>query len=869
MPGIRQSRFSRLLYLILSQWIILVFSQIGGECDADSQGLELNEPQIGSPTADMSPGLGFEFETGAFTLVGNPECDIHQTNELKARILGGRKGDTWALTVDTTLETPNRLQPEYIMDGLKVKIDQNMAGKAAAEIAADLVDWNPSTNSPALTVEGLDGCTWTIKSETGSKLMAPDQLLWQRQITTPMPLEALHDIIDKFRWPVGTQFRSLRPSARWAEKMIFVSHEFFQTAPEGVPTNPDADVLGFFSMILSYIKAAGIEKPDPYRSPKFLLPIMPRNDFQTMFNLIKSGLGSMDSGPDALYHIVRAISCYKWDLSGDEPYLDIDTSYCSEDWDSPKIKKDIGEISFEFRGFKRNPQTNVEETESYSFTVKEWLNDLQANRGDRLSMGDEFHDKQIGGFKDKMEFALGTTRLVPLFEFRNLGPLASPQFSAVVTAAERDIIYLHRTFGAASRPAKRQLAGCPTNMTTSALSSRPVTAPPSSFTPIPSPTIRPTLTPTLTPPFMSSSHPIISSFKTSFSPTTTPTPTISCRLQNQDPDMGINSRYCVCEESITAPILGSTLAQSELCAYTATPTTTQTISRPTHTYTAGCDACTIVGGIADSPTCTTIEGCAPTITAWVGNLDSIDIGDAEDGNGGKDLAMELFTKLRPVCGDMGCDTEHLTATMDNVETLLTDGSEVPLKPAMRLSDAEYNNDPEIFERMLSLGIATWVSTINQNQDMFCQEVEYEADEDFSGSGCGTGPIPQDRLRRTVHRDTGAVLWQRDDVAALEERCRDFCDAPVTCKYHGRVCRAPRLVVVSQPPYHLALTVELQETGDAFTCEEIVMDFFEVLAFIFPEFLPEEEGGLIGAEALCHLPEDIQNLGHGLPNAITT
>jgi hypothetical protein len=116
-----------------------------------------------------------------------------------------------------------------------------------------------------------------------------------------------------------------------------------------------------------------------------------------------------------------------------------------------------------------------------------------------------------------------------------------------------------------------------------------------------------------------------------------------------------------------------------------------TVTSQTEVWTSNCAACTIVGGIADRETCTTVAGCtptatpSPTIAAWVGNLSTIDIGDAEDGNGGKDLAKEMFTKLKGMCGSSrGCKSDH--AEMDNVETVIADGEE-PLKPVMYLQDA--------------------------------------------------------------------------------------------------------------------------------------------------------------------------------------
>lgn len=98
----------------------------------------------------------------------------------------------------------------------------------------------------------------------------------------------------------------------------------------------------------------------------------------------------------------------------------------------------------------------------------------------------------------------------------------------------------------------------------------------------------------------------------------------------------------------------------------------------------------IVGGIADRETCTTVTDCtptaapSPTIAAWVGNLSTIDIGNADGGNNGKNLDSEMFTKLKAMCTTSGCKSDH--AEIDNVEAAIANDEE-PLVPAMYLQDA--------------------------------------------------------------------------------------------------------------------------------------------------------------------------------------
>lgn len=89
----------------------------------------------------------------------------------------------------------------------------------------------------------------------------------------------------------------------------------------------------------------------------------------------------------------------------------------------------------------------------------------------------------------------------------------------------------------------------------------------------------------------------------------------SCILQNEDPDQGIDTQGCICG-STTLPLLTVAAATNEdqSCAYTAMPTSggPNPITIETQTYTSNCQACTLVGGFADTPTCTSMKGCVVT-----------------------------------------------------------------------------------------------------------------------------------------------------------------------------------------------------------------------------------------------------------------
>ena len=209
--------------------------------------------------------------------------------------------------------------------------------------------------------------------------------------------------------------------------------------------------------------------------------------------------------------------------------------------------------------------------------VEDWITSIANGPSpDKLTTLDQLIDGQIGGFGTPLENVIDTTRAVPLFEFRNLAGVNAGQMQGIVTNAENAIIAYHKQYKSppARKMAKRNsnwqlgkrqndIYGCPT---------------------------------------------------TSITSTPAPTSTLTCILQNEDPDQGINNRGCICG-STTLPLLTVPSATNvdQSCAYTALPSTAgvaNPITIATTTYTSACQVCTLVGGIADIPTCTAIAGCA-------------------------------------------------------------------------------------------------------------------------------------------------------------------------------------------------------------------------------------------------------------------
>jgi hypothetical protein len=152
-------------------------------------------------------------------------------------------------------------------------------------------------------------CEWYIKQPSQSGQIP--NLFWSPQITVPMPLEAISDLFERAveNMAVGSQLlRTITPGSN----MVYVTSDFFQASPGGISAdNVRKDVLGFFSLILSYTKLAYTNGAFN-RSPKSFFSIMPRSNFITLYNQVK------DVVKPPLYDIVKILACYQYNPLGVE-----------------------------------------------------------------------------------------------------------------------------------------------------------------------------------------------------------------------------------------------------------------------------------------------------------------------------------------------------------------------------------------------------------------------------------------------------------------------------------------------------------------------------------------------------------------------
>lgn len=321
-----------LLFLFLSPIINVTASnpEAGRKClgICCSNGQDISDDEVAAneeavqdgPTSDKSAGLGIEFEAGS-VLFYSETCSTPDTNKLKAKVVANRRGTNWNLTADTTPAEAGYLTAEYILDGTTIRLGSGDAGTAAAAVGKDIVSvpnnldcprqqelmiqyqtiWDPSAASNPNTIDIEDDTCkdWKIlQPETGG---SAGGISWGVQATAPLPLEALQDLLSK---AAGSQASPLLPSINPSRNIILTTKDFFQSAPNGIDSGTvKNDVLGFFTLVLSYAK--GAKTFDEDASPKDIISIMPRTDFSTIFKQVSAAV------PGDLYELIKVLGCYK------------------------------------------------------------------------------------------------------------------------------------------------------------------------------------------------------------------------------------------------------------------------------------------------------------------------------------------------------------------------------------------------------------------------------------------------------------------------------------------------------------------------------------------------------------------------------
>ena len=124
-----------------------------------------------------------------------------------------------------------------------------------------------------------------------------------------MPLEAVYSLMKEQR--AKPNLKSERNILNWfyrrGDYLVLVTQEYFQFNTNGIDgSKVTDDVLGFCSLILSYVKAAS-EKLKPDQSPKLFLTFMPRTEFNIIYKQVKSKI------PGDLFNLFNYLACYTLD----------------------------------------------------------------------------------------------------------------------------------------------------------------------------------------------------------------------------------------------------------------------------------------------------------------------------------------------------------------------------------------------------------------------------------------------------------------------------------------------------------------------------------------------------------------------------
>lgn len=89
--------------------------------------------------------------------------------------------------------------------------------------------------------------------------------------------------------------------------------------------------------------------------------------------------------------------------------------------------------------------------------VSDWIASIQSGPvPDKLTTLDKLIDGQIGGLGNALENIVGTTRGVPIFEFRDLNGVTASKFQTITTNVESELQKLHQKYQ--SPPSKRRKA---------------------------------------------------------------------------------------------------------------------------------------------------------------------------------------------------------------------------------------------------------------------------------------------------------------------------------------------------------------------------------------------------------------------------
>jgi hypothetical protein len=405
------------------------------------------------------PGIGVELEIGGITILGSGRPLTGGKREaIKGAVMTpvgfvGAPKLNWLPTAEIA---GSRIIPEVIVDGLKNKVGDHKTGVIGEQIYQFFVcplallvanalsavlltrpvlqkGWAPcSVKGCKVNINGFDNLgEWSVKWPVQPQ--NPEKLSFAPQVTTAMPLGAVLKILGdtKDRNVVNNPLAS--NGALDAPRIKILAKKDFKSFPKISSSDIDDEFLGFFSLLTSYCVLA--KSTDPMKGPKHLLPVMPRTDFVTQYNTFiepKLRKQLFDKTTSLLDIIVKvsgnaqlAKEAFKWKAGT--------TTNIPDNWSDKAENLKSGTLVID---------TFINHIQGFDKKTKKALPKM-----DLLKLMDKaMRHGQIGSLNNKMESVLGSTKVAPIFEFRELEPLEGPELGASLGAYEEKVIAYHKEF---------------------------------------------------------------------------------------------------------------------------------------------------------------------------------------------------------------------------------------------------------------------------------------------------------------------------------------------------------------------------------------------------------------------------------------
>ncbi|KAF2279523.1 uncharacterized protein EI97DRAFT_439857 [Westerdykella ornata] len=197
---------------------------------------------------------------------------------------------TWALTAEHGGGEPETgisdLTFEWIIDGTVVKLKQGKTDYVLPDIwdqMADAIEQLKPHTGDQFSIADVDSTTYGIWTLEG-----PDEFMWEAfqpglQVTTALPMAAIYGLINTVA--DGEDNVVLPASRTKTRRLVQVTEEDLEEHYTDDSTLDDA-TLGFFSLLMSYVKlATRMDSGNRESGPKQLLFIMPRTSWNKLYEL--------------------------------------------------------------------------------------------------------------------------------------------------------------------------------------------------------------------------------------------------------------------------------------------------------------------------------------------------------------------------------------------------------------------------------------------------------------------------------------------------------------------------------------------------------------------------------------------------------